>query len=133
MTTHAADPKQLVARYVAVWSEPDPELRRSTISGLWTQDGVEFVDGTQFRGLDELDARVTEAYKQFVESGEYTVAFADDMTSHDDIVMFTVQLIANRGDAAGDVSWAARVFLVLSEDARIQEDYHVTVTPLAAQ
>jgi hypothetical protein len=29
------------------------------------------------------------------------------------------------------LGWAARVFLVLSEDDRIREDYHLTVTPLA--
>ncbi len=74
MTTHTTGTQQLVRRYVAVWSEPDAELRRSSIADLWTQDGVEFVEGTQFRGQDGLDARVTEAYKQFVESGDYTVS-----------------------------------------------------------
>jgi hypothetical protein len=130
MTTYTADTEQLVHSYVAVWSEPDAESRRSAIAGLWTRDGVEFVEGTRFRGQDELNTRVTEAYRRFVESGDYTVASANDVTSHHDIVMFTIQLIANRGGAAGEVAWAARVFLVLGADGRIREDYHLTVKPL---
>jgi hypothetical protein len=133
MTTHTTRTEQLVHRYVAVWSEPDAESRRSTIADLWTQDGVEFVEGTRFRGQDGLAARIAEAYQQFVESGDYTVASANDVTDHQDIVMFTIQLIANRGDAVGEVAWAARVFLVLDADGRIREDYHLTVKPLAGR
>lgn len=130
--TQTIDPELVVARYVAAWSEPDPQSRRDAIAGLWTQDGVEFVEGTQFRGHGELDARLAEAYQAFVESGTYTVASADDAAGHDDIVTFTIQLIFNGGDKAGEVAWAARVFLVLGEDGLIRQDYQLTVQPLAA-
>jgi hypothetical protein len=32
----------------------------------------------------------------------------------------------------GEVAWAARAFLVLGDDGRIQEDYQLTVKALAA-
>jgi hypothetical protein len=130
--THQVDPKSVVGRYVAVWSEPDPRSRRTAIAGLWAPDGVEFVEGAQFRGHDELDARIAEAYREFVESGKYTVAAADDATGHHDVVTFTIQLISSSGDRAGDLAWAARVFLVLDEDDLIREDYQLTVKPLAS-
>ena len=41
MTT--IDPRELVDRYVAVWNEPDAELRRKAIHELWTQDGAHIV------------------------------------------------------------------------------------------
>ena len=44
------DTAQIVARYLAVWSEPDPASRRAAIAGLWAGDGCEFVEGTRFRG-----------------------------------------------------------------------------------
>jgi hypothetical protein len=118
---------EIVARYVEVWSEPDPAARRASIADLWAPDGVEFVDGTQFRGPEELETRVAGAYRQFVASGRYVVTAADDVTRHDDIVTFTIQLTAPDGELA----WAARVFLLLGADGRIREDYHLTVKPLA--
>jgi hypothetical protein len=114
-------------RYVAVWSEPDPEARRTAIAGLWAPDGVEFIEGVRFQGHEELDGRIARAYETFVASGEYTIPRAEDVTVHQDIVMFTVKLVT--GD--GEVGWAARVFLVLGEDGLIRQDYHVTVIPLA--
>jgi hypothetical protein len=131
--TKAADTRStasIVDRYVAVWSEPDPEVRRAAISELWVPGGVEFVEGVQFRGHDGLDARITEAYTQFVESGAYQVTSADDVSGHDDLVVFTIQLVSRTGDTAGEIAWAARVFLVLDQDGRIIDDYHLTVQPI---
>lgn len=118
---------EIVARYVAVWSEPVPEARRAAIAGQWAPDGAEFVEGTQFRGHDELDARIAGAYQEFVAGGRYAVTAAGDAARHDDIVTFTIQLIAPEGE----VAWAARVFLLLGADGRIREDYQLTVKPLA--
>ena len=50
------------------------------------------------------------------------------MTSHGDLVSFTVQLLV----PGGDVAWSARVFLLLDDDGMIREDYHLTIQPLAA-
>jgi ketosteroid isomerase-like protein len=115
-------------RYLAVWSEPDPERRRRAVADLWAEDGVEFVETGQFRGHEELDTRITAAYDAFVGNGRFTVTSADDVFGHHNAVTFTVQLAT--GD--GQVAWAARVFLLLDEDARIRADYQMTVHPLTA-
>jgi hypothetical protein len=115
-------------RYLAVWSEPDPQSRRAAVASLWEPDGAEYVEGTQFRGHEELDARIAHAYEEFVGTGKYTVTMADDVTRHDDIITFTVQLITQ----ADQVAWAARVFLLLGDGGYIREDYQLTVRPLAA-
>ena len=41
------DPRQLVSRYVAVWNEPDAELRRKAIHQPWTKDGAHIVKPPQ--------------------------------------------------------------------------------------
>lgn len=127
--SNVVDPTRVAERYTEVWGEPDVHARRAAITELWTDGGVEFVDGAQFRGHEELHARVSHAYEEFVGSGKYTVAHADDVASHDDIVTFTVQLVST---SDGDVAWAARVFLLIDEDGRIREDYQLTVQPLPA-
>jgi hypothetical protein len=121
----------VAGRYLAVWSEPDPGLRRQAIGDLWAQDGAEFVEGVQFRGHGELDARIAEAYQAFVGSGKYIVTSAGDATGHHDIVTFTIQLISSGGDEDGEPAWAARVFLLLGQDGLIWQDYQLTVKPLA--
>ncbi|MFI1768920.1 hypothetical protein ACH41H_43770 [Streptomyces sp. NPDC020800] len=44
--------------------------------------------------------------------------------------MLTIQLTYAKGPQAGEVAWAARAFLVLDDDGRILQDYHLTVQPL---
>lgn len=117
---------EIVERYVAAWSEPDPGSRRAAIAGLWSPDGAEFVEGAQFRGHEELGTRIAGAYEEFVASGRYSVTAADDVTCHGDIVTFTIQLSA----PDGQVGWAARVFLLLDAGAAIEADYQLTVKPL---
>ena len=50
--------RTITDRYLAVWSEPDAQSRRAAIAALWEPDGVEYVEGVQFRGHDELDGRI---------------------------------------------------------------------------
>jgi hypothetical protein len=123
------DTAQIVARYLAMWSEPDPASRRAAIAGLWAGDGREFVEGAQFRGHEELGARISAAYQEFVGSGRYAVRAASDATRHDDIITLTIQLAT----PGGDIAWAARVFLLLDAGDLIKEDYQLTVRPLAEQ
>ncbi|MGH3153490.1 MAG: hypothetical protein ACRDOB_22540, partial [Streptosporangiaceae bacterium] len=74
---------------------------------------------------DELDTRIAQAYEEFVASGTYTVTMADDVARHDDIITCTIQLSTQ----AGQIAWAARVFLLLGDGGGIREDYQLTVQP----
>jgi len=118
--------QDITRRYLAVWSEPDPAARRAAVAGLWAPDGVEYVDGKQYRGLDELEVRVAGAYDAFIGNHRYTLTGADDVSVHGDIATFTVHLAEDSGEAA----WTARVFLLIGPDGSVQEDYHVVVKPL---
>jgi hypothetical protein len=42
----ATDLQQLVDRYVALWNEPDPDVRRHAICALWAPDGASSAYGT---------------------------------------------------------------------------------------
>ncbi len=94
--------EDITRRYLAVWSEPDPAVRRAAVAGLWAPDGVEFVDGKQFRGLDELDTRVAGAYAAFIGNGMYALTGGQDVSVHGDIAAFTVHLAEDDGEAGLD-------------------------------
>lgn len=118
----AADIDHIADRYVAVWNEPDSELRRTAVADLWASDAVELIEEAEFRGHQELIPRIAGAYKAFVESGLFAVTSANDARGHHDSVTVTIKLIP----PAGDVAWAARVVLLLGEDGRIRSDHQLT-------
>jgi hypothetical protein len=80
---------QLVDRYISLWNDPDPAVRRKLIHEVWRPDGAEvLVDPPQeireaaknlefpiptldVHGYDALEARVTRAYDMFIAPGEY--------------------------------------------------------------
>ncbi|MFH9355320.1 nuclear transport factor 2 family protein [Kitasatospora sp. NPDC017646] len=128
--TTAIDVDRIVQRYVAVWGEPDPAARERAVAELWVPDGVEFVEGAQFRGHAGLVDRVAEAYGLFVATGDHRVTYDHRVSVHDDVVMFTIQLTYAKGAQVDEVAFAARVFLVLDDSGRILQDYHLTVRPL---
>ena len=118
--------EDITRRYLAVWSEPDPAARRAAVASLWAPDGAEFIDGKQFRGLDELSVRVTGAYETFIGNEKYTLTGGQDVSVHGDMAAFTVHLT----EPSGEPAWTARIFLLIGSDGRVQEDYHIVVKPL---
>lgn len=129
--TETAGITEIVDRYLALWAVTDADDRAEAVAGLWTADGVEYIEGRQFRGHAELTDRVAEAHEAFVGNGAYIATGGDDAVRHGDVVTFTIRLDHATGPA-GDTAWSARVFLVLAEDGRVREDYQLTVQPLAA-
>ena len=35
------DPQELASRYVAIWNQPDAELRHKAIQNLWSDDAAQ--------------------------------------------------------------------------------------------
>jgi hypothetical protein len=98
-------PRELAGRYVAVWTEPDAELRRKVIQELWAEDGAHILQPPQeirqaaaglgftsavleARGHDELQARVTRAYQDFVAPGQFTFTARDNAARLHNVVKF---------------------------------------------
>ena len=129
---YAAEAKDVVDRFIAVWGVADPRERVAAVAGLWAADGVEFVEGKRFEGQSELVERVKTAYEAFIGNGKYVGRFADDLTVHDDLLRFTIELRepAEQEGELGEPAWAARVFLVLDDDGLVQQSYQITVKPL---
>jgi hypothetical protein len=128
----AGKPADVVERFINVWSLPGEDERAEAVAALWAADGVEFVEGRVFEGRAELVERVTTAYEAFIGNGKYVGRSAGDLTVHDDLLRFTVELRepASAGAQPGELAWAARVFLLLDEDGLVRQSYQITVKPL---
>ncbi|OUC99742.1 hypothetical protein [Streptosporangium minutum] len=131
---HAQD---LAARYIALWSEPDAELRRRAIEELWAEGGAHILqppqeireiaaglgfDSTtlQAHGYDELDVRVTRSYERFVAPGQFTFQARDGAVRLHDVVKLNWEMVPVGG---GEAVGGGLEVLVLDENGRITTDY----------
>jgi hypothetical protein len=127
---------ELADRYVEMWNEPDLERRREAIAKLWSPDAVHRLEPPEevreaaaalrthavfeVRGHDELEARVTRAYEQFVEPGQFVFRRRGDGQRVADTAKVAWEMVSAGG---GDVAGSGVDFLVLDADGRIRVDY----------
>ncbi len=120
-TTH-----DLVARYIAVWNEPQTAARRKQIEALWAADGVHFTPSMEVRGHDAIERRVTVAWEKWVLGARHSFRACADADSHHGGIKFHWEMIT----PDGEVSSLGFDFLVLGTDGRIVADYQF-LEPLA--
>jgi hypothetical protein len=117
---------EFLDRYVAVWHEPDPDLRRQGVTALWTPDGAHFIDSLSARGYDALVARVAQVYNDFIGTGEYVFRAAGDAVAHHDAAAFTWHMVPPDG---GEAAATGFDFFLLADDGRIRVDHQFTEPP----
>jgi hypothetical protein len=83
----------LVTRYVAMWSEPDPERRRQTIAGLWAPDGRHYVGTREVQGYEALETRVIGSYEKNVRDGHNWFRVAGEPRKLQDVVIFHWEML----------------------------------------
>ncbi|TMR25355.1 nuclear transport factor 2 family protein [Actinomadura geliboluensis] len=84
-------------RYIAVWNEPDPDVRHNLIAALWDDEAVEFTDSAEYRGLPAIEARIAEAHEHLVKQGGFTFRAAEDAVGHHGTVRFTTYMTPAAG------------------------------------
>jgi hypothetical protein len=133
------DLQDFTDRYVALWNEPDPDVRRDLISQFWAADGAqvlvdppqeirEAADRLQFpaptlevRGHHALEARVTRAYEMFIAPGEFVFeARGDAQHLLDNVVAFKWRMVPRGG---GDLAAGGLEVMALDDDGRIRVGY----------
>jgi len=120
---------ELLKRYVAVWNEPDATVRRSEVADLWAPDGLHYTQTRRFQGTDELVARVTEAYDQFVGGQGLRFRSAGAPVGHHDGLTFFWVMSPGDDDAVLAVGFDV---VLLGPDGRIVADYQFNEPPAPA-
>ncbi|MEV6275413.1 hypothetical protein [Nocardia sp. NPDC051832] len=123
-------------RYVAMWNEPDKELRHKLIHELWAADGMQLlidppqamrealaelafpIPPVQVRGHDALERRVTRAYEMFVAPGHRFVARGPAVPLSTDLIGLGWDMVAADGAVVG----AGYDVIAFDEQGRIRLD-----------
>lgn len=116
-TNHTTD---LSERYVAVWNEPDQDIRHEAVGQIWSPDARSFSPAAEYSGHAAIETRVVASYHKFVQEGGFVFRSAGAAESHHD----GVRLRWEMAPAAGGAAVSAGVqFLVLDGDGRVRLDY----------
>jgi hypothetical protein len=120
---------EFITRYVAMWHEPDPRRRRAIVQGLFAEDAEDYTTQTAARGLDEINARVTRAYEEWVAAKSYVFQPTGNTDAHHHLVKFFWQMLPRSG---GPIVSVGLDIFVLREDGRIRALYQfIEPTPAA--
>jgi hypothetical protein len=114
------DLNELADRYVALWNEPDVEIRRKAITELFTEDGAHVDQFVDVYGHDAIAAVVTEAHEQFVTDGGFVFRSQRNADGFRNVVRFNWEMLPAGSDQVTAVGFD---FVTLDEDGRIREDY----------
>ncbi|MEO6087524.1 MAG: hypothetical protein ABIQ18_30880 [Umezawaea sp.] len=130
------DPQVLTDRYVALWNEPDADLRRTAVRELWAENGSHVLQAPldvrrtagelgfgsavfEARGHVELERRVSLAHQEFVAPGTFTFRSRGNADRLHDVVKFTWEMVSPNGDLGG----VGLEVLLLDPDGLIHRDY----------
>ncbi len=107
-----SDVDAVVASYIEMWNETDPERRRELVAQTVTEDARYLDPLMAGEGIDEISSMIAGAQQQFP-GHRFTLISGPD--AHHDRVRFTWSLAANGGDAIA----VGTDFATVAHDGRI--------------
>ena len=114
----------VVANYMAVWNENDPERRRRRIQAVWAPDGATCNRMIDAHGYEAIEARVVGSWNKWLSEGQY-IFRPKNVAQHHDVVKFEWVMTKVPGD---HVEASGVSFLILNDEGRVAYDYQFNPT-----
>jgi hypothetical protein len=113
------NPTSIIDRYVAVWNEPDADVRRRRIAAVWAPNGTTCYRLLDAHGYEAIESRVTGSWDRWLREGKYVFQPVKTVAHHQ-AIKFDFALVATDG---GKVEAGGLCYLLLDRDGRIVHDY----------
>lgn len=91
------DQRSIVARYVAVWNEPDAANRRASIESLWHPNGAHLSATKEAHGYAQLEQRIATTYQRWVVEEGCSFHSLGDVKHHHDALTFRWEMRSKSG------------------------------------
>ncbi|MFF5212710.1 nuclear transport factor 2 family protein [Streptosporangium sp. NPDC000396] len=114
------DLNDFARRYIAVWNEPDADLRLKAITELFAPDAAHYTPSQEVHGHAELEVRITTAYEKWVRPEVYVFRAVPNANGHHNTVRFNWEMVTQ---ASGEVDSVGFDFIVLNEEGLIKSDH----------
>ena len=114
----------LVANYVAVWNEPDVDVRRRRIRSVWAPDGNTCYRLLDAHGYDEIEARVAGSWDKWLREGKYIFQPKSTVYHHSAVKLEFIMVTVPDGHVEAN----GLSFLILDPDGRIKHDFQFNPT-----
>ena len=102
-TASAVSVEHVIDRYIAVWNETDPLVRRESIARTWKEDGRYIDPLMSGQGHEGIDAMIQGVQTQFP---GFCFRRTGELDAHNDVVRFSWELGPEDGPAlAGGVDF----------------------------
>jgi hypothetical protein len=108
-----SDTTAVVARYIEMWNEGDPDRRRALVRETMTEDGSYVDPLVASEGVEGIDSVIAGVQQQFP-GHRFTLLSGPD--THHDRVRFSWSLAANGGDPIA----VGIDFAIVAEDGRLR-------------
>lgn len=115
-----SDLNEFAERYIAVWNEPNAELRRKGIAELFAPDVAHYTPSQEVHGHAQLEVRIGTAYEQWVAPGEFVFRAVPGANGHHNAVRFNWEMVNVASGVAVSVGFD---FIVLGTDGLIKSDH----------
>lgn len=113
------DYNKLADRYVAIWNEPDPLIRRKLIDEVWAEDGAYHNRLFTVWGRDMIENIISAAHADYSAKG-FMFKSQNCSYGHHNGVRIGWVLVAS---GTGEVDTVCEDFLMLNDDGQIVLDY----------
>lgn len=113
------DYNKLADRYIAVWNQPDPQIRRKLIDEIWAEDGAYHNRLFSVWGRDMISNIISAAQAEYSARG-FTFKSQNSCYGHHNGVRIGWVLIAA---GTGEVDTLCEDFLLLNDEGQIIVDY----------
>jgi hypothetical protein len=110
---------EMADRYVAMWNEKNPQIRRKLIDEFWAEDGAYhnrlFIAG----GRDLIDNVISTAHDEYFAKG-FSFKSQNDAYGHHNGIKFGWVMVTT---ATGEVDTFGQEFIILNDDGQAVIDY----------
>ena len=122
------DTDSLVARYIAVWNEPDGARRRERVAELWGETGQSLQRVLDPRGIEAITARIAASHDKWVAGRNFEFRVSGVPQQHHDVVLCNWAM-GPRGGA--EVVSLGLSFLLLDAQGTLHSDLQFAEPPSA--
>ncbi|MGI5136410.1 MULTISPECIES: nuclear transport factor 2 family protein [unclassified Streptomyces] len=115
----AGNPNEFADRYVAVWTETDPEARRKGVEELWADDGAYANAIAVVRGHEAIATQVGYAHDAYA-AGGFTFRSCSNARGQHNTLRFNWVMVS---ESTGALEAVGFDFVTLDDDGRILSDH----------